>query len=685
MSRLVNKALPDLFNGVSQQDPTLRLDNQLTEQVNFMGTLTDGLYTRPPSEFIKRLTTQASEESLVHHINRDTYERYFMVVNNGSIEVFDIAGNSQVVKYGHVDINSPDYTFTPNDWAIEYIQGIKPKEDIRCLTVKDFTFILNRKVATAMLEPVTNEGGFENSNGALSEGRVDSTVQQFSDLSDPDYTPVDAGSLVKVEGNPEESYKSYYLVHKGDNVYEETVKPGTHIQLDSSTMVHGLVRLPDGSFGFTRFYWEPRHVGDDVTNPIPSFIGAPLNNLTLYRNRLTFLSQDNVISSKAGFFWDFWITSVPDVLDDDMIDLNASSHSVSDLHKMVGHGRNLLLFSDLQQLTFHSGDNSLTTKNVKIDPTTRYETSAKSEVATAGSVVFFVSPRGHWANILEYYIQPTTLIEDASNITGHCPEYIPDGFITLETIPVLDMMILSTSGDPTSLYFYRYYWVGEKKAQSSWSRWEFSGTLLGTGVIGTKLYYLMKQLDGSICLNVVELERKDTTGKDSRVQLDQQVVLTSTGGQLNVPYGASEIVVLETDGAPIGTPYSLRDGHTVTLDAPDGSPFLVGIPYEGYFTLSPWYLKDRQSKSVLEGRLQIRSVTLSYKDSGDFQVDVRNPGRPQRSTIITNKQTRSGTTRVSVLGRNDTTNITVRSNDHRTLNITGVSYEATYSQRASIL
>ena len=44
--------------------------------------------------------------------------------------------------------------------------------------------------------------------------------------------------------------------------------------------------------------WDPRVVGDEVTNPRPSFIakegsddnkGTPINKVLFYRNRLTFL------------------------------------------------------------------------------------------------------------------------------------------------------------------------------------------------------------------------------------------------------------------------------------------------------------------------------------------------------------------------------------------------------------
>ena len=45
-----------------------------------------------------------------------------------------------------------------------------------------------------------------------------------------------------------------------------------------------------------------RSVGDEGTNPTPSFIGKNINNMILFRNRLGFLSGENVTFTTSGGF-----------------------------------------------------------------------------------------------------------------------------------------------------------------------------------------------------------------------------------------------------------------------------------------------------------------------------------------------------------------------------------------------
>ena len=74
--------------------------------------------------------------SFIHTINRDLNERYIVVVTNGSIAVYDINGNSKTV------VNQTN--------ATNYLASSNPQEDFQCLTVNDFTFIINKTKTVAM-------------------------------------------------------------------------------------------------------------------------------------------------------------------------------------------------------------------------------------------------------------------------------------------------------------------------------------------------------------------------------------------------------------------------------------------------------------------------------------------------------------------------------------------------------
>ena len=59
-----------------------------------------------------------------------------MVVSNGSIAVYDINGVSKTV------VNQTN--------ATNYLNSSNPKSDFVCMTVADFTFIVNKNKTTAM-------------------------------------------------------------------------------------------------------------------------------------------------------------------------------------------------------------------------------------------------------------------------------------------------------------------------------------------------------------------------------------------------------------------------------------------------------------------------------------------------------------------------------------------------------
>ncbi len=133
---LVSRTIPNLVQGVSQQPEVLRLNSQAGEQINGFSSVVEGLKKRPPTEYIAKLSSSSLGNAFIHTINRDLNERYIVVVSNGSIAVYDINGVSKTV------VNQTN--------ATNYLSSSNPKSDFVCMTVADYTFILNKNTTTAM-------------------------------------------------------------------------------------------------------------------------------------------------------------------------------------------------------------------------------------------------------------------------------------------------------------------------------------------------------------------------------------------------------------------------------------------------------------------------------------------------------------------------------------------------------
>ena len=83
---LINHAIPNLINGVSQQSESLRLASQAESQLNGVASVVEGLKKRPPTEFIKRISTSTLSNPFIHSINRDTNERYIVIIKQNDNE-----------------------------------------------------------------------------------------------------------------------------------------------------------------------------------------------------------------------------------------------------------------------------------------------------------------------------------------------------------------------------------------------------------------------------------------------------------------------------------------------------------------------------------------------------------------------------------------------------------------------
>ena len=150
-------------------------------------------------------------------------------------------------------------------------------------------------------------------------------VQSFSELPRNGVK----GIIYKIIGYPQDIGDEYWVkfdfpssaVIQGEGLWKETIAPGEYYEIDSSTMPWALVRLSSGNFAFTPLdgvsrswggttyqppKWTNKICGDIETNKSPSFLNLPsqslkrINDIFFYKNRLGFLSEENIIFSESG-------------------------------------------------------------------------------------------------------------------------------------------------------------------------------------------------------------------------------------------------------------------------------------------------------------------------------------------------------------------------------------------------
>lgn len=124
------------IQGVSQQPDRVRLEGQCTKQENAIPDVVRGLTKRPASNFIAQLLNRELSINCAFHNYDRGDEQYFLIVepNSNTLSVYNLMGELQNISVTH-----GSYLNTP-----------RPDLDLDFLTVADFTFITNKKVAVTM-------------------------------------------------------------------------------------------------------------------------------------------------------------------------------------------------------------------------------------------------------------------------------------------------------------------------------------------------------------------------------------------------------------------------------------------------------------------------------------------------------------------------------------------------------
>jgi hypothetical protein len=211
------------------------------------------------------------------------------------------------------------------------------------------------------------------------------------------------GILLRVSNSDASDADDYYVKFKteggipGQGAWEETVKPGIATSINPATMPHALIREDDGSFNLRpltkeydeKNYWQDRKVGDNTTAPVPTFIDKTINDSFFYQNRLGFLSDDTVVMSQAGDYFNFFQGSAIAISDADPIDMSVSTTRPATLKSAMGTPAGLLMFAENSQFLMSTQDVAFGPSTVKIDESSSF--SYKSDihpVETGVSILF---------------------------------------------------------------------------------------------------------------------------------------------------------------------------------------------------------------------------------------------------------------------------------------------------------
>jgi hypothetical protein len=366
------------------------------------------------------------------------------------------------------------------------------------------------------------------------------------------------------------------------------------------------VTMSDGeSYYIEANTWGTRLVGDTETNPAPSFVGNTIENIFFWKNRLGFLSGQNIIFSEADEYYNFFRTTVLQLLDSAPIDVGISHTKVSNLKHVATFQEKLIVFSDETQFVI-KGNELLTPKTINVTPTTEYTALAGVEPLTQGNFIYFPFPRNSYNGVNEYAIDLNTDTFKGEEITGQVPKYIPADIKQLAGSPTEDIIVATTSDSSgtTDLYVYKYFWRGSERVQSAWSKFTFQDDIVHAFFIESDLYLVTE--DGTNThLEKMSLESGLVdTGESYAIHLDKRRAVSG----LSPSYDAGTDKTTINTGYPIASAEVWSQGGTkATKDASSSGNIIV---VNGDYTQEPTL--DFSASAGGSGA----SGTISYNSDG---------------------------------------------------------------------
>jgi len=669
---LINRSIPSLVNGVSQQAPSLRLPSQCEVMENCYPSLVVGLGKRPPTEHVAKLRATSAADAYVHEINRDAAERYVVILLNGDLEVYDaITGTAKTVAF-------------PNGKT--YLNAALPRTAFSVTTIADYTYITNTGTTVAMTADVA-------------PGTLTGRVQNFSKLP---ASPTD-GQIYEIVGESTNPFDNYYVKYiAAENVWRETLLPGITYKFNAATMPHVLVREADGTFTFKQATWDDLLIGDRSSAPLPSFVGKQVKDVFTHGNRFGMLSGENVVMTRAGDFFNFWPQTATAVLDSDPIDVPVSTNRVSLLRWAAPFSETVIFFSDGTQFALGYED-VLAPRTAAVNPTTEFESAAGAKPVASGQDLYFVQTRGSYSGVREYYVDNENLSRDAVDVTAHVPRYVPAGVYKLAVNTTEDALFCLSTNERNAIYVYKFYWRDDEKIQAAWFKWTFDAadTILSFASLGTELHLLISRSDG-VYLEKIDLqpERKDTD-MDFLVHVDRRVSLT---GVYNADTDKTTWTLPFQESAELrvvmGSAFTGRKGNAITHTRPSNTTIeavgdysagvcYIGRKYTATYEFSEQFIRDREGQPILAGRLQLRRMRLLFQDTGYFRVEVTPLRRSTRTYKFVGKTAgvytigavpiESGEFQFTVAAQSSQVAIKIINDSHLPMFITSAEWEATYA------
>ena len=376
-------------------------------------------------------------------------------------------------------------------------------------------------------------------------------------------------------------------------------------------------------------------VGDRSSAPIPSFIANRIDYLGMFQDRLAIGYGATMFFSRTGDYLNFFRQSVLAQDADDPVELFALGAEDDTIRYTTTYDRNLLIFGKKHQYVI-SGRQPLTPQNASIVVQSSHEDAVDAPPRNSGNFVFYSKFRNGKASMHQVQIGQLVDTPESYEVSKQLDTFLTGKPSQLVAVTSPNMVLLRTEGNRQGVYTYAYLdtAAGSERLFDAWARWTWAeqvGYLVG-----------LSQHDGDILAYML---RRDTVSGKVFIAAERFVLDTELSDR---PY-LDSLRNYATDTFPRtakGTTYdtaglqgAVDNTHPYFLFGSEGGAeakvqdFLTqnsvpqasmwrGWNYDAYVTPTNEYVKDRNGKAIVNGRLTYTSILVSIANSSAMKVSV---------------------------------------------------------------
>ena len=479
------------------------------------------------------------------------------------------------------------------------------------LTVTQLSSSLEIVSTTAM--DVHAEGGIDNKGLTVVEDEVANvTLLPLKSVH---------GRIVKIANtaSPADTYWAKFVAHdsvSGEGYWEETVNPGVSPGLNTATMPHELINTAVNTFVFRKISYENRLVGDDETNPHPSFYNNKIVAGFFHNNRLGFLSKDNVIMSQSGDFYNFYKKSAQYTVDADPLDISCSSTKPTALHGVLPTPQGVVLFSENQQFILFSEAGVLTPGTSTIRTLSSYEMDRDVEPVDSGTYLNFISKTPGYSRVFSMITRGQQENPQVIDLSRVVKEWISPNIDQLISSPQ-NSLIAMAGQSLKEVFLFRYYNDGKENLMESWVSWLMPGTVQFIETNSDDMYAVTKQGNQFVLT------------KAALSQSPEQAIIVNNQGQKVNPsvdlYATASSVVYDSTN-------NLSKCYLPYNDVSDLTPIIVikgntssGTFVESGFTVTPERGSDGTGPFFSVANKDLTSVASDVVVGFKYNLDVELP------------------------------------------------------------